>query len=67
MEIEDRIFELSDEIVVGPELAEAIAREYEIDFHMAWTLVRKVRRERSTPYRVRTKEAIDRFSRISFY
>ncbi len=66
MRIEDRIFELWDEKPLGTQIAAVVAEEYRIDFDTAWALVKKVREERGTPRRLRTKEAIDRLSRISF-
>ena len=66
MDIEDRIFELWDEKVLGSQIAAVIVDEYGMDFDAAMDLVVKVYRERGTPRRQRTKEAIDALSRVHF-
>ena len=66
MDIEDRIFELSGELIVGHKVIDAVVEEYGIDRRTAWGLYAKVRAERGSPSRVATKEAIARLGRISF-
>lgn len=66
MDIEDRIFELTGEEFDGSKVITAVVDEYGVDRETARNLYVKVRRERGTPFSVRTREAIDRLSRISF-
>lgn len=66
MDVEDRIFELTGEQFDGRKIIAAVADEYGLDWETASNLYMKVRLERGSPYRVRTREAIDRLGRISF-
>jgi hypothetical protein len=66
MDIEDRIFELTGKQSDGRKVIAAVAEEYGLDWETASSIYVRVRRERGTPYRVRTREAIDRLGRISF-
>ena len=66
MDIEDRIFELSDVKVLPVEIVDAVVGEYEIERSAAWALVAKVRRERGTPRLARVDEALARLRRLSF-
>lgn len=49
MDIEDRIFELMDEMALGREIVAAIVDERGIDRDTAWDLYIKVRNERGSP------------------
>lgn len=66
MDIEERIFELTGEEIDGSKVITAVVEEYGVDRETARDLYLKVRLDRGTPFRVRTREAIDRLSRISF-
>jgi hypothetical protein len=65
-DIEDRIFELNGELIVGHKVVDAVVEEYGIDRKTAWDLYVKVRTGRGSPSRVATKEAIARLGRIRF-
>jgi hypothetical protein len=67
MDIEDRIFELSGEVVMVAEIVAVVTREYDVDEDTAWALALKVRKERTTPHLVAAKEAIDRLYEMSYY
>lgn len=66
MDIEDRIFELTGWEFDGSKVITTVVDEYGVDRETARNLYVKVRHERGTPQRVRTREAIDRLKRISF-
>jgi hypothetical protein len=66
MTIEDRIFELTGEVFDGSEVITTVVEEYGVDRETARNLYVKVRHERGTPQRVRTREAIARLGRIRF-
>jgi hypothetical protein len=65
-DIEDRIFELNGELVIGRKVIAAVVEEYGIDRETASDLYVKVRTGRGSPSRVATKEAIARLGRIRF-
>lgn len=64
MEIEDRIFELTGEVFDGVRVMDIVADEYGLDCETVAELYLKVRRERGSPQRVRTREAIARLGRV---
>jgi hypothetical protein len=66
MDIEDRIFELTGQVVGGHKVMHAIIEEYGVDRKTAARLYVKVIRERGTPQSVRTREAIARLKEIRF-
>lgn len=66
MDIEDRIFELAGEVFDGSRIISTVVDEYGVDRETARRLYLKVRIERGSPLRVRTREAIDRLSQINF-
>ncbi len=66
MNIEDRIFELTDVEPDGRKVVDAVVGEFGVERHVARKLYVKVRTERGTPSRVATREAIARLKEISF-
>jgi hypothetical protein len=66
MNIEDRIFELFGEDKAGLEIAPQIVAEFGVDDRSAWDLIIKVHKERGTPRRVRTRQAIEQLRMIRF-
>lgn len=67
MDIEDRIFELSDETLLPSKIVPVLLEEYDIDPDTAWDLVVKVRHERGTPNIAAAREAIAELQKLSYY
>jgi hypothetical protein len=64
VDIEDRTYELFDERLTFPVMAEQIAREFGISTDEAFATMRKVHAERGTPSSARIREALAEVRRL---